>query len=174
MMLAARYTNQPIAGWWLSEKFDGVRAFWDGSALRTRTWREIVAPAWFIAALPQGTALDGELWGGRGSFQVASELARFERAADPVWHGMRLMVFDWPTTDAVPVETRLENARKLTRGPHCEFVAQRRCRDLADMHAEFAAVVAAGGEGLVLRRPGSFYEFGRSSCWLKVKPAGID
>ncbi|MFX8199554.1 hypothetical protein ABTL12_20030, partial [Acinetobacter baumannii] len=48
----------------VSEKLDGVRALWDGEALRFRSGRAIAAPAWFLAALPK-TALDGELWIGR-------------------------------------------------------------------------------------------------------------
>ena len=36
----------------VSEKFDGVRALWDGKALRFRSGREIPAPAGFLAELP--------------------------------------------------------------------------------------------------------------------------
>ena len=173
MMLAERFTSQPVAGWWLSEKFDGVRAFWDGSALRTRTWREIVAPAWFTAALPKGTALDGELWGGYGTFQTASELARFWRHDDPAWRQFRFKLFDVPTTDAVKFENRQANLAAFAN-EIVQPVAVRRCACAEDVRAELAAVVRAGGEGLVLKRSGSFYEFGRSCEWLKVTPLGVD
>ncbi|MGH7816203.1 MAG: DNA ligase, partial [Candidatus Binatia bacterium] len=49
----------------VSEKYDGVRAVWDGKVLRFRSGRAAPAPAWFIAKLPQ-EALDGELWLARG------------------------------------------------------------------------------------------------------------
>ena len=45
-------------GFWVSEKFDGVRAVWDGRVLRFRSGRLIAAPAWFMSALPR-VALDG-------------------------------------------------------------------------------------------------------------------
>lgn len=173
MMLAQRWSGQAVGGWWLAEKFDGVRAFWDGAALRTRTWRAIAAPEWFTVGLPRGVALDGELWGGRGTFQIASELSRFERAADPAWRGMRLMLFDWPTTAAIPIE---ERANKLAgfENEFAQVVKLRRCEGAEDARRSLAEMTAHGGEGLVLKRPGSFYHFGRSRDWLKVKPEGID
>ena len=174
MMLASRWTGQPVAGWWMSEKFDGVRAFWDGKALRTRTWRAILAPWWFTAGLPAGVALDGELWGGRGTFQTTSDLSRFDRSEDEAWQTMRLMVFDAPTTDAEPIETRVRLAEQLARGKSVDFVTQSRCADGAFAAAEMARIVRGGGEGIVLKRPGSCYEFGRSVDWLKVKPAHVD
>jgi len=65
-MLAKPYEAQPISGWLMSEKLDGVRALWDGARLVSRNGNEFAAPAWFIAALPAGMALDGELYMGRG------------------------------------------------------------------------------------------------------------
>ncbi len=50
-----------IRGWWISEKFDGVRAFWKGRRLITRQVHPIHAPSWVTELLP-GQALDGELW----------------------------------------------------------------------------------------------------------------
>lgn len=157
----------------MSEKLDGVRCFWDGSALRTRAWRAIAAPAWFTARLPRGTALDGELWGGYGTFQLTSELSRYARADDPAWRQMQLCVFDWPTCEALPVERRFLLARAAAEAAGCGWCEQRRIRT-DEVPAELARVLARGGEGLMLRKPGHRYEYGRSHAWLKVKPAHID
>lgn len=173
MMLANRWTGQPVEGWWMSEKFDGVRAFWDGAALRTRTWRAMDAPAEFLAAFPRGISLDGELWGGRGTFQIASELSRFARASDAAWSGIRFMVYDWPTCAAVKFEDRVNELSQYVRGPIQE-VGLARCDGVSHAHSALGAVTAAGGEGLMLKRPGHCYSFGRSSDWLKVKPAGVE
>src|ERR1700742_4064740 len=51
----------------VSEKYDGVRAVWDGRVLRPRSGRPVSAPAAFVEALPR-EAVDGELWLGRGRF----------------------------------------------------------------------------------------------------------
>jgi DNA ligase-1 len=157
----------------MSEKFDGVRAYWDGRALRTRSWRAIEAPAWWLAALPTGVALDGELWGGRGTFQTASELSRFSRASDPAWSEMRFMIFDWPTTEALGFEARAARLADYERGP-IEAVGAVRCTGAAHAVARLAEVTAGGGEGLMLKKPGHCYFFGRSAAWLKVKPAGVE
>jgi DNA ligase-1 len=174
MMLAARFTGrQDVAGWWLAEKRDGVRAFWDGGVIRTRSWREVIAPEWFTAKLPQGVALDGELWAGRGTFQIVSELSRFFRADDAAWRSVTFQAFDWPTTDAIPFEERIAKLEQFGNEV-VRPVAVRRCLGADDAASELAAVVAGGGEGLVLKRPGHCYAFERSSAWLKVKPAGIE
>jgi DNA ligase-1 len=44
---------------WMSEKYDGMRLFWDGSAFFTRHGKKLTAPD-FIK-MPN-FALDGELW----------------------------------------------------------------------------------------------------------------
>jgi hypothetical protein len=36
LLLAQEYKNQDIAGWAMSEKLDGVRAYWDGKQLVSR------------------------------------------------------------------------------------------------------------------------------------------
>lgn len=49
----------------VSEKLDGVRALWDGQALRFRSGRAVTAPGWFLAAYcprPRWTASCG--WDG--------------------------------------------------------------------------------------------------------------
>ena len=53
----------------VSEKYDGVRAVWDGATLRFRSGRTVPAPAWFTARLP-AQPLDGELWLARGQFEI--------------------------------------------------------------------------------------------------------
>src|SRR5438045_3542568 len=68
LLLAERWDNaQDLADWWLSEKLDGVRAYWDGRALISRLGNRFHAPDWFLEGLPE-TPLDGELWIGRKAF----------------------------------------------------------------------------------------------------------
>jgi DNA ligase-1 len=175
MMLAQTYREAvDPTGMWVSEKLDGCRAFWDGEVLRTKdSWLPIDAPEFITQALPAGEALDGELWAGRGTFQLMRVLVQYKRASDPAWERVRYMVFDAPTTEEVPVELRWEHARQC-RGPHVEFVEQWRCDGRTALHKDFARVVRGGGEGLMLRTPRHFYEFGRSRHWLKLKPCGVD
>ena len=82
-----------LADWWVSEKYDGVRGFWDGSALRTRGGERIAAPPWFTAGWP-ATPLDGELWAGRGGFEQAQSTVARQSPDDAAWRRLRYMVFD--------------------------------------------------------------------------------
>ena len=70
VLLAAKYDAEKDdpKGWWMSEKMDGVRAYWSGSNFYSRSGNEFFAPEWFTAKLPK-KPLDGELWCGRGMFQ---------------------------------------------------------------------------------------------------------
>ena len=50
----------------MSEKMDGVRAYWNGEKLISKQAKDISCPNWFIEGLPKEVKLDGELWMGRG------------------------------------------------------------------------------------------------------------
>ena len=52
-----------LGEYWVSEKLDGVRAFWDGETLVSRRGNPFVAPPWFVEGFP-AAPLDGELWMG--------------------------------------------------------------------------------------------------------------
>ncbi len=172
-MLAKNWAGSDPAGWWMSEKLDGIRALWDGSTLTTRASHPISAPSWFVEALPAGVCLDGELWIGRRDFQKVTSVYR--TPDNPEWVRVRYAVFDAP---AMPggFEDRQRALRALIHGNGGPvFVLdQRRCDGREDLHAALAAVVRAGGEGLMLREPGSLYEPKRSSTLLKVKTAHDD
>lgn len=111
-----------IAGWFLSEKLDGMRAYWDGGLSRgieasevpyantikdyrlkiepvatglwSRTGKVIYAPDWWLDDLPR-LPLDGELWFRRGGFQeLTSIVSRHEGGFE--WNKVKYCVFDSP------------------------------------------------------------------------------
>ena len=85
LMLANVYrANIPLADYWVSEKYDGVRGYWDGSQLWTRGGERINAPAWFTAGWPP-VPMDGELWAGRGQFSTAVSTVRQQTPVDAAW-----------------------------------------------------------------------------------------
>jgi DNA ligase-1 len=79
----------------VSEKYDGVRALWDGKALRSRAGNVFAAPAWFIAKLPK-QAIDGELWIARGQFEKLSGAVRKTNPVDEEWRQIKYMIFELP------------------------------------------------------------------------------
>ena len=156
-------------GWWLSEKLDGVRAYFDGRRFLSRQGNVYHAPAWFVAGLP-AVPLDGELWLARKEFQRAVSIVRRQDRTD-LWRQIAFLVFDAPAL-AEPFEQRLRFLTDLLqqrRPPFARVHEHVRCRGRAHLEEELARVEAAGGEGLMLREPGSRYAAGRSPTLLKVK-----
>ena len=160
-----------LSGYWVSEKLDGVRAYWDGHRLITRGSIVLQAPAWFVAGLP-GVPLDGELWMGRGRFAEVSGAVRRLDPEESDWREIRYLVFDLPAADGTFGE-RLAALRRLvaeSSNAYLAVVEQHRVADDPALMALLDRVVAAGGEGLMLHRDDSRYHAGRSGALLKVKP----
>lgn len=172
ILLANVYRAQvDVTQYLVSEKLDGVRALWDGRSLRFRSGKPIHAPAWFLAGLPQ-QALDGELWMGRGSFEQLSGAVRKEIPVDGEWRQVRYMIFELPGASG-SFRERVDQIGLLVRQANVSWlqqVEQFRVADDASLRQRFAAVVAAGGEGLMLHRADAVYETGRSDTLLKLKP----
>ena len=91
MALAKEWEGADPTGWLMSEKLDGMRAYWCGGALWSRGGKRVEAPAWFTAPLPAATELDGELWLGRGRFQDCMSAVRSGAGSgrDGGWKGRR-------------------------------------------------------------------------------------
>ena len=171
LMLAEAYRpGMALADYWVSEKYDGVRGYWDGTRLWTRGGEPVMAPAWFTARLPK-QPLDGELWAGRGQFALAVSTVRSQTPNDTAWHSMRFMVFDLPGHGG-EFTARLAALRKLlpiTDAPWVVAVPQERATTPAELQALLDKTVKMGGEGLMLHRGGSLYRAERTSDLLKVK-----
>ena len=171
LMLATTYHGGiDVSDYWVSEKLDGVRGRWDGQRLVTRAGQPIIPPRWFTAHWPE-TAMDGELWIGRGRFDEVSGLVRAGPADDRAWHKVRFMVFDLPTHGGT-FEARVQRMRTLlsTTGiAWLQPVAQFRVASAATLDAKLKQVAADGGEGLVLHRRGALYRVGRSDDLIKYK-----
>lgn len=170
LLLAERWDKQAdLTGWWMSEKLDGVRAYWDGKQFLSRLGNVYHAPDWFVEGLPDAP-LDGELWIGRKMFQRTVSIVRRQDKTD-LWREVRYLVFDAPAHGG-PFEERLQffqdilAERKPTYAvPH----PHEACKSLAHLHEELGRIEALGGEGLMLRQPQSKYHIGRSGTLLKVK-----
>lgn len=161
-------TVQDLIGWWMSEKFDGVRCWWEGDRFLSRLGNEFHAPKWFTEGLPR-TTLDGELWMGRKLFQPTVGAVRKLNPVDTEWQKIKFMVFDAPEV-RVGFEARVAHLKsRLVGVPYTEAVDHVPCKGIDHIKKSLAWVISQGGEGLMLRRPGSLYEAGRSNSLLKVK-----
>jgi len=172
LMLAKVYhPGIDLADYWVSEKFDGLRGYWDGRQLFTRGGERVQAPSWFTAGWPT-TPLDGELWAGHGQFERASSTVRQQFPDDAAWRSIRFMVFDVPAqggpfTDRIAV---LNAVVEQIRQPWVVAVTQTRATTNTALQTQMRRVVKAGGEGLMLHRGASLYTATRNGDLLKVKP----
>ena len=159
-----------LADYWVSEKYDGVRGYWDGEKLLTRGGERIQAPDWFIAGWPK-VPLDGELWAGRGQFAKAVSTVRQQVPNDEAWRGMRFMVFDLPAqggtfSERIPA---LNGVVSQIDKPWVQAVQQFKVATHTALQELLHKTVKGGGEGLMLHRGASLYKGLRSDDLLKVK-----
>ncbi len=155
----------------VSEKLDGVRAYWDGAQLYFRSGKPIAAPQWFLAGFPL-TPMDGELWAGRGHFESLSGWVRRDVPHDEEWRQIRYMVFELPEApgDFSARAQRIKELVSHARIPWLGEVEQFGLKDLQALHTRLKAVIRAGGEGLMLHRRDAPYLAGRHGALLKLKP----
>jgi len=124
--------SAPPIGWWASEKWDGIRALWDGEKIISRgsgvgkpkVYTYI--PEWFKNTLPPGIPLDGEIWIGRGLFQKTSRLSTLKpgksytiEQIEKIWAGhsdppVLFKVFDIPN-DTRPFEKRMSFLQTIVK-----------------------------------------------------------
>ncbi|OHC62812.1 MAG: DNA ligase [Rhodocyclales bacterium GWA2_65_19] len=172
MLLAERYSGEiDVSHYWVSEKYDGARAIWDGKVLRFRSGNVVPAPQWFSDALPK-LPLDGELWMGRGSFDRLSAIVRRQPPEDAEWRRVHYMIFELPNASGSFTD-RIEQIKAVTAAanlPWLQAVHQFRLPDAAALQNRLRDIVRNGGEGLMLHRDDAAYETGRSRVLLKLTP----
>ena len=171
LMLANVYhPGVALADYWVSEKYDGVRGFWDGQKLVTRGGQAINAPAWFTANWPK-TPMDGELWAGRGQFQKVVSVVRQQTPDDAAWRGIRFMVFDLPAEPGTFTErlSTLNSVVTKLAVPWVQAVPQTKVANHTALQSRLKQITQAGAEGLMLHRGSSLYKGVRNDDLLKVK-----
>lgn len=161
-------------GWWVSEKLDGVRAYWDGRNFYSRNGLLFDAPPWFKAGLPRDSHLDGELWCGREAFERCIGIIKYQKGSTAdEWEGLKFLCFDAPLVkgrDDLAYEERVAFIKEVVGAcRYAQAVSIRRCEGQAHLDELLKAVLAHGGEGLMLREPRSKYVRVRSKSLLKVK-----
>jgi len=170
LLLAESWTPETDpSGWWLSEKLDGVRAYWNGREFLSRNGNRYAAPEWFTQGLPS-TPLDGELWIARRQFQRTVSIVRRGDESD-LWREVRYLIFDAPAV-IQPFEQRLASVKQVLASghpPYALLLQQEVCRSREHLQIALGRIETLGGEGLMLRQPASMYEPRRSSTLLKVK-----
>lgn len=157
-------------GWRMSEKFDGVRAIWDGEQLTTKRGHLIVAPDWFLQQLPK-FALDGELWVARQAFATVSSIV-LSQTPDKRWKAVQYLIFEAPRQVGNLMQ-RLQPVQQFVRAhPNkvLKVIEQHPIKNQRHLQDFYQRVLAKGGEGIVIRDGNTEYATGRLTHALKYKP----
>ncbi len=162
------WSGQDVSGWWLSEKLDGWRCFWNGADFISRSGEVFNAPEWFKAGMPS-QPLDGELCViGLSTHDAVNGAVRSGR-----WDRLTFRPFDIPAL-GVKVEAAQAILASLPLPAHVRPVEYRRVESTESAMIHMRMIVNAGGEGVMVRKPGSGYSPNyRSEKLLKIKPATI-
>lgn len=171
LLLAQVYNDTiDVKQYWVSEKLDGVRAYWDGKQLVSRGGSVIAAPEWFVAGFP-GQKLDGELWLGRNKFAETLSIVSKHQPIDSEWQHVRYYIFELPDATGTFTE-RIEAMQRLIQQQNSRYltlVPQFRMTDKTALLAKLNELESKGAEGLMLHQQDALYTTGRSSDLLKLK-----
>lgn len=161
---------EDINQYWVSEKLDGIRGYWNGNELLTRNGHRINVPHWFTANWPD-IPLDGELWLGRAQFERIAALVLSKQDNEDSWRDVRFMLFDLPadkrnfSARIIEMNRRVKQANSV----YLQVIAQQKFHDIARLMAYLDTVMAHSGEGLMLHHEKAFYHAGRNSSLMKLK-----
>jgi DNA ligase-1 len=159
-----------ISQYWISEKLDGIRGYWNGQQLLTRQGNTIHSPTWFTKDWPK-FAMDGELWIDRSHFQTTLSCVRKVTIEENCWRKVRFMIFDLPKhtgifTQRVSVMKEITNQ---TASAHLSMIKQFRLKNSIQLERVLSNVIEKKGEGLMLHKGSAYYHLGRTANIMKLK-----
>ncbi len=169
LLLQTYHDDINVTGWVMSEKLDGVRAYWDGRLLRSRSGNIFAAPQSFVKDFPP-FELDGELWSERGAFEKITSITRQTTPHDE-WRTLTYNIFELPNAEGNLTERLNKLQDYLARHPHTtlRIISQKAVASPEALHAFLKEIEDKNGEGVVVRDPTLPYQSGRSATALKVK-----
>lgn len=166
MMHGVDYLNEDVARWLMSEKLDGCRAYWDGSAMWSRGGKLINIPDVMRDALPADVHLDGELFAGRDGFEIARRFVQYGQWNDRI----QFCVFDAPKIPGRFSDRYQYLEGLLPAAGVVNYIQHMLCHDIHDAINYLNEIQEClAGEGVMLRDPLALYVTGRVDTVLKLK-----
>jgi len=163
-------TIENIKQYWVSEKLDGMRGYWNGEELLSRQGNIIHSPKWFTKYWPK-TVMDGELWLGRDQFQQTLSCVRKKKSDAYCWQKVQFMIFDLPKHTGT-FTNRINEMKILVNknpSPYLGMIKQFKLSTTKQLETKLNQIIANKGEGLMLHRSNAYYHRGRSRNILKLK-----
>jgi len=155
--------NMDVKSWYMSEKLDGVRAYWDGKKLISRSGKIFATPIFFTKNFPS-TKLDGELWSKREDFSNIVSIVNKKKAHDG-WDNLTYNIFEVPNSDG----NLTQRLKTVKTGKYIKLIKQMKVENKKHLDQFLKDIQNKGGEGIVVRDGSLPYHTGRDNSSLKVK-----
>lgn len=171
IQLATQYNlKYDINQYWISEKLDGVRGYWNGSKLLTKNGNQLYVPAWFTVNWPT-YPIDGELWIGRHKFEQTVSCVK-QQKSNACWKNIRFMIFDLPQSKTIFTQRidEIKASVEKVNSPYFQAIPQFKLSSTTQLNQKLEDIVKHKGEGLMLHYQNALYTIGRTSNIMKLKP----
>uniref|UniRef100_A0A6B2LJR8 ATP-dependent DNA ligase family profile domain-containing protein n=1 Tax=Arcella intermedia TaxID=1963864 RepID=A0A6B2LJR8_9EUKA len=154
MMHGQVWQNEDPTGWFMSEKLDGFRAFWDGSKLYSRNGNIISSvPEEFTRLFPQDVCLDGELWVGYDQYNTLASIIRKtapQEEAYEMWKEVKFNVFDAPMHSGTYIERHSFASESISNcGPNICMIPIICCTGFTHLHATLDQIKSKKGKNVL-------------------------
>lgn len=148
-----------IESYAISEKFDGVRGIWDGKEMFSKNGKKLAIPPCFaeklaILELKDGEFVEGELWADYGKFAEVSSLARRKNPTCAEFESVKYLIFNAQlneSSDFLANLSKIQSILESHKTPQIRTITQHKFSSSKELQDFFDAVVAKGGEGVILR-----------------------
>ena len=165
LLLLNKYSEDiNVTSWYMSEKLDGIRAYWDGEKLISRSGKVFATPNFFTVYFPKHK-LDGELWSKRGDFANIVSIVNQKKPHNG-WENLTYNIFEVPDANGSLLQ-RLKTLKSEFK--YLKVIEQIKVRDKQHLNEFLKTVEEKGGEGIVVRDGSLHYYTGRNNSSLKVK-----
>ncbi len=147
----------------MSEKLDGVRAYWDGEKLISRSGKVFATPNFFIKDFPK-YELDGELWTARADFSNVVSIVN-KKKPHGMWSEITYNIFEVPHAKG----DLKERLKQVKVSKYIKLIKQIKVKNKKHLKEFQKKIEKLGGEGIVVRDGTLPYYTGRDNNALKVK-----
>ncbi len=152
-----------VSSWYMSEKLDGIRAYWDGKKLISRNGKIFSSPDFFTKDFPKHK-LDGELWTKRDNFSTVVSIVN-KKKSHKKWSELTYNIFEVPDTKG----NLLQRLNRVKETKYIKIIGQIKVKDKEHLNIFLKTIENKGGEGVVVRDGDLAYYTGRNKNSLKVK-----
>lgn len=157
--LDSRVANN-LSDYFVSEKFDGIRALWDGQNMFSKSGKILAIPRCFmeklaVLNLQKGDFVEGEFWIDYGTFEEISSIARRKNPTCEDFGKVKYLIFNAHLGESSDFLANLTKIQSILdsqdSAQEIQVITQHKFATQKELIDFFNAVIAKGGEGVIVR-----------------------